>query len=119
MSNSQEELLRIQIARCKERLEGEYMLNKKAYQKLISLCGLGDALFDKLDADGDEIYSDVNPEAHHGAIVIYADELVFHNGRSHEFFTSIKDADFLSFSKAKNGKLQIRFGVNDLWKKVD
>jgi len=95
--------------------KAEYAINAEAYERLMNLCELADMLFEEFSADPIDIQ--ISMSQAYGAILIYTDDLIFKRGRSHPFFTSIKDADFLKFSKSDSGMLQTKFGVNNLWVK--
>jgi hypothetical protein len=95
---------------------GKYCINTEAYQRLLRLCDFADA-FAK-DCLADTVGINAIPSQLSGTVYINTDEVIFEHGRSHMFFDRIKDADFLGFSKAKNGMLQVRFGVNNLWVEI-
>lgn len=87
----------------------------EAETKLLRLCELADLLKDEFDAE--EVKVGVNPSEMYGIICVETDEVIFEDGRSHQFFDYLKLSDFLHFSKSDSGMLRICFGVKDLWVK--
>lgn len=88
-------------------------LNRDAEKKFYSLCELADIIDEEFGSD--KIRIGVDDSGTYGVISVDTDEVVFENGRSHQFFEYLKFADFLSFSKTKSGLLRIQFGVKNLW----
>lgn len=91
----------------------DFSVNTEAYHKLLCLCELADIVSEEFC--GDIIAVQTEPTNKKWSVVLKVDDIVFENGRSHRFFKLIKNADYLSFSKSKDGMLRIEFGVKDLW----
>ena len=102
------------VEECKNEHGKRFELNAVSYNKLLNLCELAKILSDEFSASFVEIK--IRPEEINGEITVWVDELVFTNGRSHQFFSFIKEADFLHFNKAETGELQLQFGVYELWR---
>jgi len=93
--------------------KGKYNLNIGQYHKFLSLCELADILCDEFEIE--EVDIQVEPSSGFGTVCLEADEVVFENGRRHEFFRLIQSSDYLRFAKSKNGAIEIHFGVKELW----
>ena len=102
------------IEDCKTEFKDKFILNLQPYEKLFKLCKLAEILSEEFSAEDVEIKAssvEIN-----GEVIIYVDELILYDGRRHDFFDYIKEAaDFLSFSKSRDGLLKVSFGVYDLW----
>ena len=91
----------------------KHRVDAEVEKKFLHLCELADILGDEFGAE--EIQIIAEPSGLHGLVFIDTDEVIFDNGRSHQFFEYLKSADLLGFSKTKTGMLRIRLGVKDLW----
>ena len=113
MDNKTANLTQKQVHKYKEKFSSDFTLNREKYNKLISLCGLADMIM--AEFDGENMVIMVDPVLINGIISIQIPELILEDGRTHAFFTMIKQADFLRFTQNAKDKLCIQFGVNNLW----
>lgn len=93
-----------------------FEINKEMVPRFLDLCDLADLLYDEFDGEGD-ILLQIDAGDTSGIVAVDIPDLLLEKGITHPFFTHIKSADVLRFSK-ENDLLRIQFGIKDLWVKL-
>ena len=94
----------------------QYTLNKEKRDRLDKVCdGVGE-LIEGFDCEDFDV--NVDNVTKQLTIAIICDEMLFENGRSHEFFKLIQLLSSFSFSKKGKESICVNLNIDDMWEKV-
>ncbi len=90
----------------------KFKLNKEKLGDLEKICDTMDSFAEMLDAES--MLVEVLPERKEVCFRLYMCDMVFKNGRSHDFFEIIKMFDSFSFSN-NNDMLMLTLSIHKMW----